>query len=137
MQKQNIDWVAQRKINIKHLAYWTVAWTLTMALATFGPKFLWELESPLTIVGILINIGVGIGMILANKKHIKGLDELQQKIHLDAMAISLGVGVVFGLGYSLLDQTNLISYNAEISHLVVLMALTYLAGTIIGTVRYK
>ena len=76
-------------------------------------------------------------MIVANKNHLKGLDEMQQKIQLDAMAISLGVGIVCGISYSLLDQTNLISYDAEISHLIILMSLTYMAGTIIGRIRYQ
>ena len=76
-------------------------------------------------------------MIVANKNHLKGLDEMQQKIQLDAMAISLGVGIVCGISYSLLDQTNLISYDAEISHLIILMGLTYSAGTIIGRNRYQ
>jgi hypothetical protein len=82
-------------------------------------------------------MAVGVGMILANKRHLQGLDELHQKIQLDAMAISLGVGVVVGLGYSNLDVTNIISADAEISHLVILIALTYLAGIIIGNRKYR
>ena len=76
-------------------------------------------------------------MILANKRHLNGLDEMQRKIQLEAMALSLGVGVVGGLSYSMLDVTNVISYDAEISHLVILIGLTYLAGTITGQFRYR
>jgi hypothetical protein len=90
-----------------------------------------------TFTAILINLGIGVGMILANKQHLQGLDELQQKIQLEAMALSLGVGLVGGLGYSLLDTTKLISSDAEISHLVILMSLTYLGGVIAGNRRYK
>ena len=130
-------WEARTKKNTKSLAVWTVAWTLSMALATFGPKFIWQGDRLLTILAILLNLGLGIGMIVANKRHLKGLDELQQKIQLEAMALALGVGLVGGLSYSLLDITNLIHSDAEISHLVILMALTYMGGIVAGQVRYK
>ena len=52
------------------------------------------------------------------------------------MALALGVGVVGGLSYSLLDTTNLIAQDAEISYLVILIALTYLASVVIGQKRY-
>ena len=131
------DWAARNKKNTVRLGFWTLAWTVTMALATFGPKFLWDYHFPLTVLGILINLGIGIGMIVANKNHLRGLDEMQQKIQLEGMALALGVGIVGGLSYSLLDITNLVSFDAEISHLVILMSLTYLAGIMIGQVRYK
>ena len=53
------------------------------------------------------------------------------------MGIALGVGIVGGLSYSLLDTTNLITQDAEISFLIILIALTYMAGIIIGQKRYK
>lgn len=125
------------KRNTLRLGYWTLAWVLSMAVAAFGPKFIWDFHTLPTVTAILINLGIGVGMILANKQHLQGLDELQQKIQLEAMALSLGVGLVGGLGYSLLDTTKLISSDAEVSHLVILMSLTYLGGVIAGNRRYK
>ncbi len=90
-----------------------------------------------TILAILVNLGIGFGMIVANKRHLKGLDEMHQKIQLEAMALSLGVGLVVGLGYSNLDVTNVIAFDAEISHLVILMGLTYMAGVFAGLKRYR
>lgn len=130
-------WEARTKKNTKHLALWSIAWTLSVALATFGSKFIWHGDTLATILAILLNLGIGIGMIRANKRHLKGLDELQQKIQLEAMALALGVGLVGGLSYSLLDITNLIASDAEISHLIMLMALTYIAGIVAGQVKYK
>lgn len=74
---------------------------------------------------------------MANRRHLKGLDEMQQKIQLEAMALSLGVGLIGGLAYSNLDVTNLIAFDAEISHLVILMALTYMAGIASGVRRHR
>jgi hypothetical protein len=137
MKNQQEDWVTLNRKNTVRLAFWTIAWTGSMALATFGPKFIWAENSILTILAILLNLGLGVGMVLANIRHLKGLDELQQKIQLEAMGIALGVGVVGGLSYSLLDTTNVIQTDAEISVIVILIGLTYLASVIIGQIRYK
>ncbi len=131
------SWAAKTTRNTVHLAFWTAAWLLTMALASFGPIFIWQSNETLTLVAILFNMAIGFGMILANKRHLKGLDEMHQKIQLEAMALSLGVGLIVGLSYSNLDVTNLISFDAEISHLVVLMGLTYLGGVIAGVRKYR
>jgi len=130
------SWEQQTKKNTLNLAYWTAAWTASMALVTFGPVSVWE-SSLFTILALILNVGLGLGMILANKRHLKGLDEMHQKIQLEGMGITLGVGLVCGLAYSSMDTINLIAIDAEISHLVILMGLTYLATIIIGTRRYS
>lgn len=137
MKQTDKNWCDSTRKNTVNLAYWTGAWVLTMALVSFGPKFLWNENIALTIIAILVNLAIGIGVIFANKRHLNSLDELQRKIQLEAMSLALGVAVIFGLSYSMLDVTNLISYDAEISHLVILIGLTYLAGTIIGNMRYR
>ncbi len=108
-----------------------------MALVAFGPVFLWDKDPMITGVFIVINLGFGAGMIFANVRHVQGLDELQKQIQLEAMGISLGVGLIVGLSYSMLDITDLINWDAEISHLVLVQGLTYLSAVIIGTWRYK
>lgn len=123
--------------NTIRLRNWTVAWVLSMALASFGRLFLWESNEILSIIAILLNLAIGIGFIIANKDHLKGLDELQQKIQLEATALSLVVGIVVGLSYNMLAQANIIFSKAEISHLVIIMALTYMVGIFIGNRRYK
>lgn len=134
---ENQDWNTRVKKNTKNLGLWTMAWVLSMAIATFGPKFIWESETVLTVAGIILNALLGVGMILANIRHLNSLDDLQKKIQLEGMAIALGVGIVGGLSYSLLDTTNIITQDAEISYLVILISLTYLVSVFIGQKRYK
>ncbi len=134
---ENQDWNTRVKKNTKNLALWTLAWVLSMAIATFGPEFLWEGESILTVTAIILNALLGVGLILANIRHLNSLDDLQKKIQLEGMAMALGVGVVGGLSYSLLDTTNIIMQDAEISFLVILMSLTYLVSVLLGQKRYK
>ena len=113
-----------KKKRLKQLAFWTMLWTLTMAVASFGPKFLWDGNTLLTILAILVNLAIGVGMILMNRKLIMEGDELEKKIQLESMGLTLGLAVVVGLSYSLLDSTNLISMDAEIGFLVIFIGLT-------------
>ena len=123
--------------NTVRLRNWTGAWLVSLAIAAFGPKLVWDFETTLTIVAVLVNLAVGFGMILALKKHLQGLDDLQRKIFLDASALSLGVGVVCGLAYELLEDIKLISFQPEISHLMFLICFSFLAGILIGNRKYR
>lgn len=119
------------------LGAWTLAWVLTMAVATFGPTVLWASSPAVNLLAIGVNLAAGMGMILANYRHLRAQDELQQKIQLDAMAVALGVGVVGGLSYSLLDITDVIGGDAEIGVLVMGISLAYLVALAVGKVRYR
>lgn len=129
-------WEAQTARNTVQLGLWTLGWVLSLALATFGPMFLWESGTALSVVAIAINLGIGVGMIVANKHHLQGLDELQRQVQLEAMALSLGVGLITGLAFSTMDVVNLINFDAEISHMVILMSITYAIGLAIGRRKY-
>jgi len=123
--------------NSKELKIWTLAWTLSMAIATFGPQFLWNEESIGTLLAIIVNLILGVRMILANRKFINSGDELQKKIQLESLGLTLGLAAIVGLSYSLLDQMNLISGNAEISVLVLFIGITYLVTMTVNNRKYK
>ena len=131
------NFAANNTKNTLLIFYWTVAWVLTTALVKFGTEYIWQSNKLLISLAILFNVVIGFGMILAVKRYLKGLDEMQQKIQLDAMALSLGVGLVAGLGYSSMDQTNLIPFDAEISHMIMLMSITYIVGIFTGLRKYR
>ena len=131
------DITAQTKKNTLRLFFWTVAWVLATAGVTFGSKNLWNFNTWLTIIAVLIHIGLGLGMIRVFKQYLLGLDELQRKIQLDAMALSLGIGLVLGCSYELLEDIKLIPFEPEIPHLLILMSLTYVVGTVLGHRKYQ
>ncbi|WOH36326.1 hypothetical protein RI844_13210 [Thalassotalea fonticola] len=140
MNKQETNsnnWQARTKKNTINLGMWTFAWVVTTAIAAFAPKFIWDFNTLLTVTAVVINVLVGFGMIFANKKHLHGLDEMQQKIQSGAMALSLGVGLVLGCSYELLEDIKLISFEPEISHLVIVMCITYMIGIIKGGAKYR
>jgi len=126
----------ERKKRLIRLAIWTWSWVATLAVATFGPKYIWEENTFWTTLTIGLNLVNGVLMISANRSLFNHYDELERKIHLESMGLTLGLTVVTGLSYSLLDQTNLISSNAEISFLVMFISITYLVTLMINRKRY-
>ena len=76
-------------------------------------------------------------MILANKNLINTLDELQKKIQLESLGLTLGLTVIFGLSFSLLDQKDIIPMDAEISILVIFIGLVYWLALLINNRKYK
>jgi uncharacterized membrane protein len=126
----------QMKKATKNLALWTLFWLVSLALATFGPKFIWQENTTWSIIAVVINASFGAGLILAHIKHLSALDELQKKVQLDAMGIALGVGIVGGLSYSVMDISNIISGDAEIGFLVMLISISYMVALAVGKKRY-
>ena len=98
------SWAANNKSNPIRLAFWTFTWVASMAVAAFGPRLLWDYATVPTVIGILVNLAFGFGMIMANWRYLRGLDELHRKIFLDASALTLGVGLVCGLAYEQLEE---------------------------------
>ena len=143
------DITAQTKKNTLRLFFWTVAWVLATAgwagistSAVFeqiaiGSKNLFNFKTLPIIIAVLVHIGLGLGMLRAFKQYLLGLDELQRKIQLDAMALSLGVGLVLGCSYELLKDIKLIPFDPEIPHLLILMSLTYVVGAVLGHRKYQ
>jgi peptidoglycan/LPS O-acetylase OafA/YrhL len=127
----------ERNKRVKKLAAWTWTWVATMAIATFGPKFIWDDHVFLSTFSLLVNFVTGILMILANRDLFNHFDELERKIHLEAIALTLGLSVVVGLSFSLLDQQNFIPFEADISFLVMFIGITYLVAVLINSRRFK
>lgn len=123
-----------RATTLRH-AVWTFAWLATTALATFGPALLW-VSPAANAAAIALNLAVGAGMVRTAILHIRSLDEFQQKIHIDAMGLTLGVGLVAGIGYSLLSTSGLIPWPAEIPLFLGALSLVYLATVLVQTRRF-
>ncbi|MFT4631143.1 MAG: hypothetical protein ACI8PP_002710 [Candidatus Pseudothioglobus sp.] len=98
---------------------------------------MWDFATIPTIVSVLINLTAGFFWVPALVKQVSAMDELQRKIFLDAAATTLGVGVVCGLSYALLEDIRLINFEPQVPHLVFLMCLTFMAGIVLRPGRYR
>jgi len=130
-------WASRMIRNTLGLAAWTAAWVASLALAAFGPEILWNEEPAPTLLAIVFSAVVGVGMLVANKRYLQGLDELQRTIQLQTMAWTLGAGLVGGVASTLFGRHGLVAFEAEIAHLVAFMAVVYMVGSVAGALRYR
>jgi hypothetical protein len=123
--------------NVLQLFCWASAWVGTCALMTFGPRFLWNKASAFTLLAVGLNLCVGVGLIVAHKTYLASLDELQRKVYLDALGITVGVVLIVAVPYAVLDRFNIVHLKGDVSDLLILMTVTFLASFFSGTWRYR
>ena len=126
----------EQKKQIKIMLAWTLAWVASLAFLTGAENSLWD-NIIFTQIGLIINLAIGIGMIIANKNLFKTYDELQKKIQFEAMAITLGLAVVVGLTYEVSFDFGVINSEPEFEYLVLFISFSYIASNIINARRYR
>lgn len=128
---------AQHEIKVTaRLLLWTFAWAATLALAKFGPRFLWD-SPQASWAAVAANLAVGVGWIVAFTRFLQGIDELQRKITQDALAITLGVGWVAGFAYVVADAAGLVAPDVNAATLPALLGVVFVAAFAIGKLRYR
>ena len=120
-----------------HLIIWTLAWIATLALARFGPELLWgQQQVAASWVAVLVNLAVGVGWIVSYTRFLRAIDDLQRKILLDAMAVTLGVGFVVGFAYVVADSAGLVA-DVDVAAFPVLLGAVYFIAFLVGRIRYR
>jgi len=115
---------------------WALIWAATLALNSYLSEFDWFSSTLPTLSALVIHATIGIAMILAYKRFLKQLDELERKIQLDALALSVGLTIVGFSSYSILEKAAMVP-DLKPYHLIVVLALTYSVGIIFGRIRYR
>ena len=128
---------SRTRTNVIRLFRWNGAWGAATVLMAVGPRFLWNKALGFTLLAVVLDVAVGVGMILANKKYIAELDDLQRRVQLNSMGITLGVGLIAGVPFSVMDAYHLIPFHADIAYLLILMSLTFALSNLYGTRRYR
>jgi hypothetical protein len=126
----------EQKKQTKIMLAWCFAWVASLAFLTGGVNSLWD-SLLITKIGLLINLAIGIGMIIANKNLFKTYDELQKKIQFEAMAVTLGLVVVVGLVYEISFDFGVINKEPEFEYLMLFISFSYVSSNIINAKRYS
>lgn len=126
----------EQKKQTKIMLAWCIAWVASLAFLTVGVNYLWD-SLLITKMGLLINLVIGIGMIIAHKNLFKTYDELQKKIQFEAMAITLGLAVVVGLIYEVSFDFGVINSEPEFEYLIFFISFSYIASIIINSRKYR
>ncbi len=108
---------SRTRANVIRIFRWNGAWGAATVLLAFGPGFLWHKVLVFTLLAVGLDVAVGVGMILANIKYIVELDELQRTVQLNSMGITLGVAMVVGVPFRVMDAYHVIPFHADITYL--------------------
>ena len=126
-----------KKKQKKIMLAWTLAWVVSLGILTGAEKnSLWD-NKIYTIIGLIINFSIGIGMIIANKNLFNTYDELQKRIQFEAMAITLGLAVIVGLTYEVSFDFGIIGKEPEFEYLMLFISLSYIIANIVNSRRFR
>lgn len=131
------DWTgteADRR-NQRMIVAWSLGWVLASLGADYGIENEVIASGAPTIAAIAAVTILGAGVILTYRRFLREADELMRKIQLDALALTVGVGIVAAFTYSLMEGAEIVE-AAELMTLVMIMVVTYISGVIIGRRLY-
>src|SRR6185437_12571391 len=117
---------SRTRANTMRLLRWNFTWAAVTLLMAFGPGFIWHKALVFTLLAVGLDVAMGVGMILATIKYVTELDDLQRKVYLNALGITVGVALITGVPYAVLDAYHVMHFKANFGHLVILMGLTFL-----------
>ncbi len=83
---------------------WTFVWALSFVAATFLLADEIVARAPLTWLVALVPTALGLQAVRSYVHFLRGADELLRKVHLEGLAIGFGAGVIFVMGYGLLEH---------------------------------
>ena len=121
--------------NLQRFNAWCLAWALAFVAATLAfarggvAPF-----SPAAWLLVAVPTAAAVQVLRAYHHFLREADELQRKIHLEALALGFGVGVVFMMSARLLSRAGL--PELDVNDGIVVMALTFAFGIWRASRRY-
>ena len=98
--------------------------------------YLWDSQAA-SWAAVIANVAVGIRWIVALALFVREADELQRKIMLDALGVTLGAGWVLGFAYGSADVAGLLTRTLNIALFPVFLAFVYIIAIVVGNLRYR
>ena len=114
---------------------WFVAWALSFIGATLALDGGFVPAGAASWAVALVPDVFGVAALFAYVRFLRGADELMRKIQLEGLALGFGVGVVFAMGYRLLERAG--APDLDINDPVLLMLLAWVVGQIVALRRYR
>jgi len=139
MKENNVEISCIKKRELKNSLWLFISgiiWLVALAVAVFGIKNEWFASGYPTYIAIAVQALAGFGMFWAFRRLITEMDEMQRKIQLDALALSLGITIFATITYDVLEKASIVS-EINTSNIIFLISFTYIAGVIVGNLRYR
>ena len=115
---------------------WMFAWMLSLIISDKAALYGWWSAEWITWLSIAINAALGLWVVKNYLHMLRGMDELQRQIQMNALAISLGVSLVAAITYSLLVTWGYIT-DEEVTDLFMIMCVSYSLAVFYGLFRYR
>jgi uncharacterized membrane protein len=134
---KNSHWTATERDrrNQRNIIYWSLAWIVPFLGTNLAITNEWIEGDALALAATAGVTGLGLGVLLAYRRFLSNADELMRKIQLDALALTVGVGVVSGFSYTLLERAEIVT-EADAMTLIMVMVVTYIIGIVVGLRRF-
>ena len=123
-----------KNANIVNL--WAFAWASSLLLVSFLSEYEWYAATWIISLGFIFHTGIGIKMIFAFKQFINQADELEKKIQLDALALSVGITIIVFSSYSILEKSANVPALTP-AYLIVTISVAYIVGIIAGRRHFR
>ena len=121
--------------NLKFVS-WVFLWTASSVICQKAKAYGWWEAEWITLMSIAVNAALGLLLVHYYRQMLNRMDDLQRKIHLEAISISFGLGLVLSISYTILVTWGYI-INGQVSDIFTLMCISYAAAIVLNTVRYK
>ena len=111
-------------------------WMVTLLLSSIGSEYAWYNTMLVISIAFIVHTSIGVVMVFSFRKFLSELDDLERKIQLDALALSVGVTIISFSSFSILSKAGIIA-ELDQSSLIALIAVTYMIGNIAGRIKYR
>ncbi|MCF6262785.1 MAG: hypothetical protein L3J24_04265 [Xanthomonadales bacterium] len=120
--------------NQKLFLYWTILCAVSLLVAAFLLKGD-HVSAPLSWLVAIVPSILGTICMFMFLRFLREADEMMRKIELEGLALGFGVGVLFLIGYPLLEQVGLPPISSQKTGAVMLFA--WVIGHIVARTRYQ
>jgi hypothetical protein len=118
------------------LVGWVFVWMASLTISDKAALYGWWSAEWITWLSIAVNFLLGAWLILRFLRLLRGMDDLQRRIQLEALAFAFGISLVGCISYSLLVTWGYI-VDEEVSDIFVLMCVSYSFAAMFGVWRYR
>ena len=120
--------------NSRHANLWLFVWMASFVAGVFAIKNQWISPGLATWLAIAGSTAFGLIAVRKYMHFLREADELLRKIHLEALALGFGAGLVANFTMSLIERVR--EQPFDMGDMLLVMVIFYVIGVFVGTRRY-
>ncbi|GJM44597.1 MAG: hypothetical protein DHS20C21_14390 [Gemmatimonadota bacterium] len=122
--------------NQRRVLVWSLIWAVAVLANAAAIRTEWLPGRSMELAAAAATSLVSVGVLWAYQRYLRETDELRQRIELEALAFTVGVGVFGGMAYSLFHRV-LSAGEPDLTYVTAAMMFTYSIGVVVGHRRYS